>query len=339
MPWVRMRYRPSGKDIATKRLSPGPRRFCATTWGVIWGPPRQYSTRDTFLAVGLGTKVSSTDWSKFTVKSIPQESQCASPVTPERSGLPCLDPLQWGQRTSQLKSSIPARVAWRKRSSVSRRSQAHASAIAYGRIFWTDRSSADDDVGAQALDQGHRLLGLVDELRGDASPASAGPFRGESRRPARDAAWPAVEGGLVVAPEDALRHPAHAEADRQGHDQGAEQVRGRDAHLVDDRRSPARLGAELAGLDHPRQGAPREPALDGEPDRLHPLELALLPFADDSQGGGACSLRSPGSGAGSPFAGARTSNGGKPQSRLNRSVLETSGQSASGVDLRSQAQR
>jgi len=97
--------------MATKRLSPGPRRFCATTWGVIWGPPRQYSVRVTRLTVGFGTKVSSTDWSKFTVKSTPQESQCASLVTPERSGFPRLDPRQWGQSTSQLKSSIPARVA------------------------------------------------------------------------------------------------------------------------------------------------------------------------------------------------------------------------------------
>ena len=91
------------------------------TWGVIWGPPRQYSRRGTRRTEGLGTKVSSTDWSKLAVKSAPQDSQCASAETPVKSAFPCLDPRQWGQRTSQLKSSIPPRVAWRKRSSVSRR--------------------------------------------------------------------------------------------------------------------------------------------------------------------------------------------------------------------------
>jgi hypothetical protein len=90
----------------------------------------QYSRRETRLMVGLGTKVSSTDWSKLTVKSIPHESQCASLATPDRSDFPGFEPRQCGQSTSQLKSSIPARVACRKRSSVSRRSVPHASARA-----------------------------------------------------------------------------------------------------------------------------------------------------------------------------------------------------------------
>ena len=90
----------------------------------------QYSSRLTVLIAGLGTKVSSTDWSKLTVKSMPHESQWASLETPWSPDCACLEPLQWGQSTFQLKSSMPARVAWRKRSRVSRRSVPQESARA-----------------------------------------------------------------------------------------------------------------------------------------------------------------------------------------------------------------